>query len=129
MLGAFFLISAFLAALNVPLSAYSIVQEFTYRPNDTLPATAPSRLVPLMFQQSAVTFTPQLLTVGDVIRLNGSLYDYTIVDAFTKPVSSFSYYNNPFSEGCDVVRAASYGFLKKLAGFSFVSSVRLIPNV
>ncbi|KAJ7844860.1 hypothetical protein B0H14DRAFT_3685481 [Mycena olivaceomarginata] len=80
MLGAFFLISAFLAALNVPLSAYSIVQEFTYRPNDTLPANAPSRLVPLMFQQSAVTFTPQLLTVGDVIRLNGSLYDYTIVD-------------------------------------------------
>ncbi|KAJ7808480.1 hypothetical protein B0H14DRAFT_3881464 [Mycena olivaceomarginata] len=85
-LSTFFLISAFLAALNVPLSAYNIVQEFTYRPNDTLPA---------------------LLTVGDVIKLNGSLFEYTIVDAFdgideTKPVSSFSYYNNPFSDGCDV---------------------------
>ncbi|KAJ7311632.1 hypothetical protein DFH08DRAFT_1044906 [Mycena albidolilacea] len=78
-LSAFVLISAFLAALNVPLSAYNIVQEFTYHPNDTLPAVALSSLVP----------------------------SYTIVDAFdgldeAKPVSSFSYYNNPLSEGCDV---------------------------
>ncbi|KAJ7803609.1 hypothetical protein B0H14DRAFT_1634749 [Mycena olivaceomarginata] len=106
-LSAFLLISVFLAALNVPLSAYNIVQEFTYRPNDTLPAVALSSLVPSVFQQSAVTFTPQLLTVGDIIKLNGSLFEYTIVDAFdgldeTKPVSSFSYYNNPLSEGCDV---------------------------
>ncbi|KAJ7803598.1 hypothetical protein B0H14DRAFT_2887287 [Mycena olivaceomarginata] len=106
-LSAFLLISAFLAALNVPLSAYNIVQEFTYRPNDTLPAVALSSLVPSVFQQSANSFTPQLLTVGDVIKLNGSLFGYTIVDAFdgldeTKPVSSFSYYNNPLSEGCDV---------------------------
>ncbi|KAJ7311658.1 hypothetical protein DFH08DRAFT_449057 [Mycena albidolilacea] len=111
-LSAFLLISAFLAALNVPLSAYNIVQEFTYRPNDTLPAVALSSLVPSVLQQSANSFTPQLLTVGDVIKLNGSLFEYTIVDAFdgldeTKPVSSFSYYNNPLSEGCDVVRMAS----------------------
>jgi hypothetical protein len=94
---------------TVPLSAYNIVPEFTYRPNDTLPAIALSRLVPSVFQPlDANSFTPQLLTVGDIIRLNGSLLDYTIVAAFdgldeTKPVSSFSYYNNPFSDGCDVV--------------------------
>ncbi|KAJ7861398.1 hypothetical protein B0H14DRAFT_2742135 [Mycena olivaceomarginata] len=106
-LSAFLLISAFLAALNVPLSAYNIVQEFTYRPNETLPVVALSSLVPSVFQPSANSFTPQLLTVGDVIKLNGSLFEYTIVDAFdgldeTNPVSSFSYYNNPLSEGCDV---------------------------
>ncbi|KAJ7810486.1 hypothetical protein B0H14DRAFT_2863394, partial [Mycena olivaceomarginata] len=106
-LSAFLLISAFLTALNVPLSAYNIVQEFTYRPNDTLPAVALSSLVPSMFQPSANGFTPQLLTVGDVIKLNGSLLEYTIVDAFngldeTEPVSSFLYSNNPFSDSCDV---------------------------
>jgi hypothetical protein len=126
-LSAFLLISAFLAALNgacridvqhqlmtaaVPLSAYNIMQEFTYRPNDTLPAVALSSLVPSVFQKSANSFTPQLLTVGDVIKLNGSLFEYTIVDAFNgpdedRPVSSFLYSNNPFSEACDVVRMAS----------------------
>jgi hypothetical protein len=82
-------------AITVPLSAYNIVQEFTYCPNDTLPTVLLSSLVPSVFQQSAVTFTPQLLAVGDVIKLNGSLVEYTIVDAFdgldeTNPVSSFS---------------------------------------
>jgi hypothetical protein len=126
-LSAFLLISAFLAALNgvcridvqhqlmtaaVPLSAYNIVQEFTYHPNNTLPAVALNSLVPSVFQESANSFTPQLLTVGDVIKLNGSLFEYTIVDVFdgldqTKSVSSFLYSNNPFSEACDVVRMAS----------------------
>lgn len=96
----------------VPLSAYNIVQEFTYRPNDTLPAVALSSLVPSVFQQSANSFTPQLLTVGDVIKLNGSLFEYTIIDAFNdldedEPVSSFLYSNNPFSDGCDMVHVAS----------------------
>jgi hypothetical protein len=96
----------------VPLSAYNIVQEFTYRPKDTLPAVALSSLVPSVFQPSANSFTPQLLTVGDIIKLNGSLFNCTIVGAFdgldeAKPVSSFSYYNNPLSENCDVVRMAS----------------------
>jgi hypothetical protein len=107
----------------VPLSAYNTVQEFTYRPNDTLPVVALSSLVPSVFQQSTNSPTPQLLTVGGIIKLNGSLFEYTIVDAFdgldeTKPVSSFSYYNNPFSEGCDVVRVAS----SKLRGFRFLIS-------
>jgi hypothetical protein len=99
-------------AITVPLSAYNIVQEFTYRPNDTLPAVALSSLVPSVFQPSANSFTPQLLTVGDAIKLNGSLFEYTIADAFNgldedEPVSSFLYSNNPFSEGCDVVCMAS----------------------
>jgi hypothetical protein len=99
-------------AIAVPLSAYNIVQEFTYRPNDTLPTVALSSLVPSVFKQSANSFTPQLFSVGDSIRLNGSSLDYTIVGAFdgldgTKPVLSFSYYNNPFSDGCDVVGVAS----------------------
>ncbi|KAJ7798710.1 hypothetical protein B0H14DRAFT_3544229 [Mycena olivaceomarginata] len=112
-LSAFILISVFLAALNVPLSAYNIVQEFTYRPNDTLPAVALSSLV------------PSLLTVGDIIKLNGSLFEYTVVDAFdgldeTKPVSSFSYFNNPLSKGCDVTNVTINFVLKgddKLWGF------------
>ncbi|KAJ7861416.1 hypothetical protein B0H14DRAFT_2742217 [Mycena olivaceomarginata] len=122
-LGAFLLISAFLTALNVPLSAYNIVQEFTYRPNDTLPAVALSSLVPSVFQQSANSFTPQLLTVGDVIRLNGSLFNYTILDAFNgldedEPVSSFLYSNNPFSEGCDVANITINFDLTRLGNVS-----------
>jgi hypothetical protein len=61
--------------------------------------------------------------VGDVMRLNGSHFEYTIVDAFdgldeTKNVSSFSYYNNPLSDGCDVVWVAS----SELRGFQFLVS-------
>jgi hypothetical protein len=103
----------------VPLSAYNIVQEFTYRPNYTLAVVALSSLVPSVFQPSdADSFTPQLLTVGDIIRLNGSLLDYTTVAAFdgldeTKPVSSFSYYNNPFSDGCDVVRVPEFSEIER----------------
>ncbi|KAJ7323317.1 hypothetical protein DFH08DRAFT_350882 [Mycena albidolilacea] len=107
----------------IPLSAYNIVQESTYRPNDTLPALALSSLVPSVFQPSANSFIPQPLTVGDIIKLNGSLFEYTVVDAFdgldeTKPVPSFSYYNNPLSDGCDVVRMAS----SELRSFQFLIS-------
>ncbi|KAF7378516.1 hypothetical protein MSAN_00279200 [Mycena sanguinolenta] len=103
----FFLISPLLAALNVPLSAYNVVQEVTYRPNDTLPPLPLSPLLPRIFQDPASSFTPQVLTIGDVIVLNGSIFNYTLVQAFDGPhkatsVSSFSYYNNPFSDNCDV---------------------------
>ncbi|KAJ7800633.1 hypothetical protein B0H14DRAFT_3885482, partial [Mycena olivaceomarginata] len=134
-LSAFFLISVFLAALNVPLSAYNIVQEFTYRPNDTLPVVALSSLVPSMFQPSdADSFTPQLLTVGDIIRLNGSLLDYTIVAAFdgldeTKPVSSFSYYNNPFSDGCDVTNVTLRVGLVLLSGSFWHADYQMLVAV
>ncbi|KAJ7342802.1 hypothetical protein DFH08DRAFT_938173 [Mycena albidolilacea] len=134
-LSVFFLISAFLAALNVPLSAYNIVQEFTYRPNDTLPALALSGLVPSVFQPSANSFTPQLLTVGDIIKLNGSLLEYTVVDAFdsldeTKPVSSFSYYNNPLSEGCDVTNVTiNVGLTREVEASFWYSQYETLAQV
>ncbi|KAJ6490875.1 hypothetical protein C8R45DRAFT_991061 [Mycena sanguinolenta] len=107
----FFLISPLLAALNVPLSAYNVVQEVTYRPNDTLPPLPLSPLLPWIVQNPSDSFTPQVLTIGDLIVLNGSIFNYTLVQAFDGPhkatsVSSFSYYNNPFSDNCDVVGPA-----------------------
>ncbi|KAJ7682906.1 hypothetical protein B0H17DRAFT_51598 [Mycena rosella] len=103
----FLMLSGFLAALNVPLSAYNIDQEFTYRPNDTLPPLPLSNMLPELLQHPTNGFTPQILAVGDVIQLNNSVFNYTIMEAFdaldnSQPVSSFSYYNNPFSDGCDV---------------------------
>ncbi|KAJ6474140.1 hypothetical protein C8R45DRAFT_1217323 [Mycena sanguinolenta] len=82
-LGAFFLISPFLTLVNVPLSAYNIVQD----PTDS--------------------FTPQLLHIGDMIMLDDHIFNYTIAQAFDgvdtkKPLSSFLYYNNPFSKSCNV---------------------------
>ncbi|KAJ6550809.1 hypothetical protein DFH09DRAFT_1366582 [Mycena vulgaris] len=104
---AFIFLAAFLAALNVPLSAYEVVQEFTSRPNDTLPALPFSKMIPEMLQHPTGGFTPQILTVGDTFNLNNSMFDWTITAAFdqlnnSQPVPSFSYYNNPFSDGCDV---------------------------
>ncbi|KAJ7205905.1 hypothetical protein C8J57DRAFT_1258662 [Mycena rebaudengoi] len=53
------------------------------------------------------SFTPQVLTVGDSFRLNNSEIVFTITEAFNRnnhllPVSCFSYFNNPFSDGCYV---------------------------
>ncbi|KAJ7661856.1 hypothetical protein B0H17DRAFT_1258368 [Mycena rosella] len=109
MLGAFVLLTAALAAINVPLSAYDIDQESTFRPNGTLPPLPFSSLIPDILQHPAGDFSPQILTVGDIIQLNNSVFNFTMTAAFneldnTQPVSSFSYYNNPFSDGCDVVR-------------------------
>ncbi|KAF7343607.1 hypothetical protein MSAN_01981200 [Mycena sanguinolenta] len=104
---AFLLISPFLAVVNVPLSAYNIVQEFTYQPNDTLPTVFLGNLVPSVLQNPTDSFTPQLLSVGETIVLDDNIFNYTISQAFdgfdtTKPVSTFPYYNNPLSDGCDV---------------------------
>ncbi|KAF7343628.1 hypothetical protein MSAN_01983500 [Mycena sanguinolenta] len=106
-LGTFLVISRFLAMVNVPLSAYNIVQEFTYQPNDTLPAVFLGNLVPLVLQNPTNSFTPQLLNVGDIIVLDNYILNYTVSQAFdgvdtSKPVSAFSYYSNPLSDNCDV---------------------------
>ncbi|KAJ7453863.1 hypothetical protein FB451DRAFT_1280933 [Mycena latifolia] len=106
-LGAFLLLSAVLAAINVPLSAYDIDQGFTYRPNDTLPPLPLNNMIPAILQHPMGGFTPQIMTVGDTVQLNNSIFNFTIVEAFgdlykEQPVSSFSYFNNPFSDGCDV---------------------------
>ncbi|KAJ7851611.1 hypothetical protein B0H14DRAFT_2761265 [Mycena olivaceomarginata] len=100
-------ISGFLAAINVPLSAYEVVQEVTYRPNDTLPPLPLSNFIPAILQHPASSFTPQILTVGNTLTPNNSVFSFTIVEAYnelnnSKPVSSFSYYNNPLSNGCNV---------------------------
>ncbi|KAJ6556234.1 hypothetical protein B0H19DRAFT_1262326 [Mycena capillaripes] len=105
-LGAFLLLSAILSAINVPLSAYELGQELTYRPNDTLPPLPLSNLIPIMFQHQTSDFSPQILTVGNTIQLNSSDFAFTIVQALDVDtqtlVPSFSYYNNPFSDACDV---------------------------
>ncbi|KAJ6560508.1 hypothetical protein DFH09DRAFT_1364719 [Mycena vulgaris] len=103
----FFLLSVLLAAINVPLSAYDIGQESTDRPNDTLPPLPFSQVLPKILQHPTGIFTPRILIVGDTIQLNNSEIIFTIAEAFdeldhTHPVTSFSYYNNPFSDGCDV---------------------------
>ncbi|KAF7336447.1 hypothetical protein MSAN_02298900 [Mycena sanguinolenta] len=103
----FLLISPFLALVNVPLSAYNIIQEATYQPNATLPAVFLGNLVPSVLQNPTESFTPQLLHVGDMIMLDDYIFNYTIAQAFdgvdtSKPVSTFSYYNNPLSDSCDV---------------------------
>ncbi|KAJ7858469.1 hypothetical protein B0H14DRAFT_2577686 [Mycena olivaceomarginata] len=100
----FLLAAVLLAAINVPLSAYDIVQEFTYRPNDTLPPLPLSNLIPPVLQNPTDSFTPNALAVGDRIVLNGSIFDYTVDTAFDNStlVSSFPYYNNALSTSCDV---------------------------
>ncbi|KAJ6484828.1 hypothetical protein C8R45DRAFT_1098972 [Mycena sanguinolenta] len=105
-LSAFFLFSPFLALLNVPLSAYNVVQEFTYWPNETLPGVFLGNLIPSILQDPASDFTPTLLSIGDTIALDNYIYNYTIAQAFdgvntAHPVSTFPYYNNPLSESCD----------------------------
>ncbi|KAJ7747809.1 hypothetical protein B0H16DRAFT_1692335 [Mycena metata] len=101
----FLLISVFLGLVNIPLSAYDIVQESTYRPNDTLRPLLLSNMLPGILRTSAPTFAPHILTVGEPLVVNNSVFNYTIAGAFdgnSSPVSSFSYSNNPFSEGCDI---------------------------
>ncbi|KAF7336483.1 hypothetical protein MSAN_02303000 [Mycena sanguinolenta] len=101
---AFLLISPFLALVNVPLSAYNIIQEFTYNPNGTLPAVFLANIVPSVLQNPTDSFTPQLLNVGETIALDNYIFNYTISQAFNgvNPVSAFPYYNNPLSDSCDV---------------------------
>jgi hypothetical protein len=63
-------------------------------------------MIPEILRISNTGFTPQLLAVGATVQLNNSVFNYTIAEVFDEigqPVSSFSYYNNPFSNGCDVV--------------------------
>ncbi|KAF7343558.1 hypothetical protein MSAN_01976300 [Mycena sanguinolenta] len=126
---AFLLISPFLAVVNVPLSAYNIVQEFTYQPNDTLPAVFLGNLVPSVLQNPTDSFTPQLLNVGETIVLHDSIFNYTISQAFdgvdtSKPVSTFPYFNNPLSDGCDVANLTIQVQLTNytLPGFNYCSS-------
>ncbi|KAJ6528242.1 hypothetical protein DFH09DRAFT_1413694 [Mycena vulgaris] len=112
-LSVFLFLASVLAVINVPLSAYELHQESTFRPNDTLPPLPFYNLIPKILQHPTDTFMPQILTVGDKIKLNRSLFEYTIFAAFdrnenpTQTTPAFSYYNNPFSDGCDVIRMSA----------------------
>ncbi|KAJ7893175.1 hypothetical protein B0H14DRAFT_3427656 [Mycena olivaceomarginata] len=82
---AILLLSAALAEINVPLSAYETVQEVTSCPNDTLPSLPMSNFIPSILRTPTASFTPQVLAVRDVIFLNGSIFNCTIVKAFDGP--------------------------------------------
>ncbi|KAJ7162410.1 hypothetical protein C8R46DRAFT_1104520 [Mycena filopes] len=128
----FSVISVFLAFLNVPLSAYDIIQESTYHPNDTLPPLLFSTLVPGLLQSPEVTFTPHVLSVGDTITANNSMINYTIAEAWddSGQVASFSYYNNPFSDGCDIVNMTyECDFRSSMDGSVSVEVVCHIPTL
>ncbi|KAF7376835.1 hypothetical protein MSAN_00101000 [Mycena sanguinolenta] len=96
-----------LTCLNIPLSAYEVVQELTYFPNASLPELPMSNLIPSFLRDDKVSFAPQTWSVGDTFHLNNSILQLTIVGASDQadgmePVTSFSYSNVPFSENCDV---------------------------
>ncbi|KAK0421517.1 hypothetical protein EV421DRAFT_1881324 [Armillaria borealis] len=99
-----------LVFVNIPLSGYDVVQEFTYYPNDTSPSLPFSNIIPASLRHTAGDFTPQTFIVGDTIKIDSSVFDYVIVEAFPSgrtpafgnQVASFPYYNNPLSS-CDVL--------------------------
>ncbi|KAJ7836007.1 hypothetical protein B0H13DRAFT_1913304 [Mycena leptocephala] len=107
--GVFLVATIILTLINVPLSAYTIFTETTYTPNASLPALPLSHLVPSILQESSYSgsFSPQTLTLGQIIRLNGSIYSYNITGAYngfdtSQAVPSFFYFNNPLSDSCDI---------------------------
>ncbi|KAF7318708.1 hypothetical protein HMN09_00382600 [Mycena chlorophos] len=100
--------AVFLTLLNIPLAAYETTQELTYFPNSTLAPLPMSNFVPSFLQSTPALFGPQNLNVGDNIRFNNSIFIYTLTNAVDTPngtdiVSSFPYFNSPFSLSCDVV--------------------------
>ncbi|KAJ6599247.1 hypothetical protein DFH09DRAFT_1130531 [Mycena vulgaris] len=102
-----FLIATILLVLvNIPLSAYDVVSESTYSPNDTTSPLPFKALIPGYFRPEAVSFTPQTLTSGETIRPNGSQFEYQISQVYdvqntSQTAFSLSYSNNPMSD-CDV---------------------------
>ncbi|KAK7000516.1 hypothetical protein R3P38DRAFT_3218614 [Favolaschia claudopus] len=78
----FSLLMGFLVCINVPLSAYVFVQEITFRPNDTVPDLLLSGWPPSILRTSNLVFAPQILNVGDTLRLDVSVLNLTIIGAF-----------------------------------------------
>ncbi|KAK7007843.1 hypothetical protein R3P38DRAFT_2791982 [Favolaschia claudopus] len=95
-----------LTCVNIPLSGYETVEEFTYFPNASIAALPMQNLIPSFLRPATAKFSPQHLNVGQVFSLNGSAVSYTIQSAFDagskESVLSFPYYNNPFSNNCDI---------------------------
>ncbi|SJK98791.1 uncharacterized protein ARMOST_02060 [Armillaria ostoyae] len=117
-----------LVFVNIPLSGYDVVQEFTYYPNDTSPSLPFSNIIPASLRHTAGDFTPQTFRVGDTIKIDSSVFDYVIVEAFPSgrapafgnQVASFPYYNNPLSS-CDVLSISLT--IGDLDGVSFSATI------
>ncbi|PBK90157.1 hypothetical protein ARMGADRAFT_306480 [Armillaria gallica] len=106
-----------LVFVNIPLSAYDVVQEFTYSPNDTSQSPPFSNMIPTFLRHTAGDFTPQTFRVGDTIQIYPSVFTYVIVEALP---DSFPYYNNPLSS-CDVLNISLS--LRKEESISFSATV------
>ncbi|KAF9013713.1 hypothetical protein BDZ89DRAFT_1142497 [Hymenopellis radicata] len=74
----YMMLAVFLALMNIPLTAYDIVQEYTYTPNATIPPLPFSYLIPSFLKSTLPDFSPQTLHVGDVLHLNDSTQEYNI---------------------------------------------------
>ncbi|KAK0237679.1 hypothetical protein EDD85DRAFT_951857 [Armillaria nabsnona] len=125
-----------LVFVNIPLSAYEVVQDFTYSPNDTSPSLPFTNIIPASLRHTAGDFMPQTFKVGDTIQIDSvedmvqtasSVFTYVIMEAFGgtstdsgTPVGSFPYYNNPLSS-CDVLNISL--FLQKEEPVSFSAIV------
>ncbi|KAF7364647.1 hypothetical protein MVEN_00334100 [Mycena venus] len=72
--------AALLTCLNIPLSAYEIVQEFTYYPNATLAALPMSSMIPSFLHAPKATFAPTNITatVGRNVGESSMAYQYYV---------------------------------------------------
>ncbi|KAJ6484896.1 hypothetical protein C8R45DRAFT_1099044 [Mycena sanguinolenta] len=66
----------------VPFSVYNMLQEATYQPNDTLPSILLGNFIASVLKNSADSFTPQLLNVGETITPENYIFKYTIAQVF-----------------------------------------------
>ncbi|KAF9013717.1 hypothetical protein BDZ89DRAFT_1142500 [Hymenopellis radicata] len=98
------MLAVLLALMNIPLTAYDTVQEYTYTPNATIPPLPFSYLVPSFLNSRLPDFAPETLHVGDVLHLNNSSQEYTVASVSNNPNNTgenFLYHNNPLTS-CDV---------------------------
>jgi hypothetical protein len=98
----------------VPLTAYDVVQDFTYTPNDTTKSqTLPfSNLVPASLRRNPGDFTGHTFNTGDSFKTTNLIFRYTVgkvlppstdPDASSgKIVSDFIFRNYGLANTCDV---------------------------
>jgi hypothetical protein len=101
----------------VPLSAYSVQQQFVNNPNDTDWSRGPSysAIVPSLLRRKLDDFIPHTFTQGEPFQTNFSLFGpYRIGSAYSrndtygakpravKAVPSFVYRNYDLGTSCDV---------------------------
>ncbi|KAK0192959.1 hypothetical protein F5146DRAFT_1136799 [Armillaria mellea] len=106
-------LTVLLVFVNIPLSAYNVVQELTYSPNDTSSSLPFLNIIPASLRPAAGEFMPQTFRVGDKIQVLLSVFTYVIIEAFTigcRPddgnrVTLFPYSNNPLLS-CDVLNVS-----------------------